>query len=262
MTNRVFVKHYDDPHRCAAAGRHLAWLLHLGAGVRLPALREASTDTLEFEHLDGTRPGPEHLGEIADALGRLHVAAYQRQLHAARLELPFYTGDLAIADFVQSRREVLRQVPTDVAGLPAALYKDANVRNFVLTRDGVAIVDFDTLTLAPFGYDLAKLVVSTVMTYGAIAESAIAAALEVYNARVGHLHELSRCSRSQFDTYERIHELLTRPYLHRNGYHFTWPDGRPARDPRRPPAELPRAPAATSHGSIVLFRSSNSEVRQ
>ena len=41
---------------------------------------------------------------------------------------------------------------------PAAFYKDANPRNFLITPAGHPVtIDFDDLTLAPFGYDLAKL---------------------------------------------------------------------------------------------------------
>ena len=46
-----------------------------------------------------------------------------------------------------------------------------------MTATGPAIVDFDDLTLAPFGYDLAKLVVSTAMTHGPLPAEAITAAL-------------------------------------------------------------------------------------
>ncbi len=53
-------------------------------------------------------------------------------------------------------------------GGPAAFYKDANPRNFLITPAGPVTVDFDDLTLAPFGYDLAKLVVTLAMTYGAL----------------------------------------------------------------------------------------------
>lgn len=30
--------------------------------------------------------------------------------------------------------------------------------------------------------------------------------------------------------YAEFHDLLTRPYLHRNGYTHAWPDIRPCRD--------------------------------
>jgi aminoglycoside/choline kinase family phosphotransferase len=61
---------------------------------------------------------------------------------------------------------VLAHVPVELAGLPAVIHKDANIRNFILTEAGVAIVDFDDLTLAPYAYDLTKLIVSTATTFG------------------------------------------------------------------------------------------------
>lgn len=252
MTGRVFVKDYDDPDRCAAARRHLAWLDGLDSGVRLPRpLEPGGARRLVLEHLDGPQPGPERLGDLAEALGRLHAAAYRRQLHRARLDRPFPAGDLVIADFVAPRGRVLRKVPVDVAGLPAAFYKDANIRNFLLTSDGVAVVDPDTLTLAPFGYDLAKLVVSTVMTHGPLRERAIAAALDAYNARVGPVHELALCTRSRLDAYARIHDVLTRPYLHRNGYRFVWPHGRRAPDSRSPATAGWRVPPGAGCGGAA-----------
>jgi hypothetical protein len=256
MTERVFLKHYDDTGRCSLARRHLAWLRSLDSGVRLPGLREATTDTLALEYLHGTHPRPAHLVDVADALGRLHAAAYRRHLHAARLDRPYRTADVVITDFVRRRQQVLGQVPVDVAGRPAALYKDANVRNFVLTSEGVAAVDFDTLTLAPFGYDLAKLVVSAVMTYGRVSDRTVAAALDVYNARVGRVHELARCARWQFEAYAQIHDLLTRPYLLCNGYRYTWPDGRPVPHSGGRLGDVPHAgptqhaPAATARAGI------------
>ncbi|WP_420094795.1 phosphotransferase [Nocardia asteroides] len=49
---------------------------------------------------------------------------------------------------------------TAIARHPVALYKDSDIRNFILADDQVAILDFDDLTLAPFGYDLAELIVN------------------------------------------------------------------------------------------------------
>jgi Ser/Thr protein kinase RdoA (MazF antagonist) len=69
---------------------------------------------------------------------------------------------------------------------PAAFYKDANPRNFLITPAGATMmVDFDELTLAPFGYDLAKLVVTLAMSYGALTVGQISTALSTYNAAVG-----------------------------------------------------------------------------
>ncbi|MGH3754923.1 MAG: phosphotransferase, partial [Pseudonocardiaceae bacterium] len=182
MTTAVFVKRYRDPDRAAAARVHLEWLAKLGCGVRLPALRSAGSHHLVFEHLGDSRPGPDDLGALAEALGRLHAAAWTRHLRSARLDEPFPApGGLVISDFVTARRKALHRMPMPAAGLPVAIYKDANIRNFLLTDTCVALVDFDDLTLAPFGYDLAKLVVTTAMTHGPLDPRRLEAALEVYN---------------------------------------------------------------------------------
>ncbi|MGH3867969.1 MAG: hypothetical protein ACRDQ4_17960 [Pseudonocardiaceae bacterium] len=64
---------------------------------------------------------------------------------------------MVIVDFVTLRHHSLRLV---VAGLPPEIYKDANIRNFLLTDHSVVIIDFDELTLPPFGYNLARLILT------------------------------------------------------------------------------------------------------
>lgn len=167
MISAVYVKRYPSPDRATAARSHWDWLGSLASGVRLPRLRSATTYELAFEHLGSRQPDANDLAVLAQALGRLHAIAYRKQLYAARLDEPFRTQHgLIISDFVTPRRMVLERIPFPVSGLAAALYKDANIRNFLITDDGVAMIDFDDLTLAPFGYDLAKLIVSIAMTYG------------------------------------------------------------------------------------------------
>ncbi|HEU5472719.1 MAG TPA: phosphotransferase [Actinophytocola sp.] len=172
---------------------------------------------------------------LAATLGRLHAAAYRRHLHAARLDEPFPTQDgLIISDFISPRRTALEKIPLPVNGLPAALYKDANIRNFLLTADGAAIVDFDDLTLAPFGYDLAKLLVSTAMTHGRIDRHQADSALAAYNSHTAQEGPQTTCSVEQLRVYAEFHHLLTGPYLGRNGYRYPWPEVRPWRDSEVP----------------------------
>ncbi|WP_218022372.1 hypothetical protein, partial [Nocardia amamiensis] len=87
------------------------------------------------------------------------------------------------------------------------------------------IIDFDDLTLAPFGYDLAKLIVSTAMTHGRIASSVVEEALAIYNHHTAP--NRASCSLAQLRHYSEIHHQLTKPYLHRNGYRHSWDDMRP-----------------------------------
>lgn len=230
MTAAGYVKHYADPHRAAAAVAHHAWLASLDSGVRLPRLLDARAGRLTFEHLGHHHPQPHDLPVLADSLGALHAAAHRDQLSDARLDQPFTTttpgGVLTIRDFFTPRSRVRSLLPPQLASAPVALYKDANIRNFLLTDGGVAVLDFDDLTLAPFGYDLAKLVVSTAMTFGALPPELIDQALTAYNDRLDAC-PLARCTRADLQSYAEIHHQLTRAYLHRNGYHHPWPQVRP-----------------------------------
>jgi Ser/Thr protein kinase RdoA (MazF antagonist) len=232
MTGTLFTKRYEDPRRAAAATAHRDWLATQECDVRVPALQSSEPYQLEFEHLGHRQPGPGDLEVLSQALGRMHAAAYTRQLHAAQLDEPFHAPhDLVICDFVTPRRDALDRMPLPVAALPSAFYKDANIRNFLLTDEGVAIVDFDDLTLAPFGYDLAKLVVSTAMTHGDLDPYEIRQALVTYNTHTAQRDVDTACSPEQLRVYAEFHHQLTARYLHRNGYHHAWPDVRPWREP-------------------------------
>jgi hypothetical protein len=219
----IFVKLYANPRDAATAADHLMWLDRLRSGVRLPALRMVARRRLVLEHLTGHQPDPSDLPDLATALGKLHNAAHARQLHPASLDRPHKTGELTVIDFVSPRRGALTLCPVPYLGLPAAIYKDANLRNFLITGDGIALVDFDDLTLAPFGYDLAKLIVTAAMTHGRPPESTVSATLDAYNAQVGD----NACPPERLRAYAELHHLLTARYLHRHGYRHPWPAVRP-----------------------------------
>lgn len=236
MTGPVFIKHYSTPERATAARAHRDWVAGLESGVRVPALRLAQPYLLVFEHLGHRRPGRADLGVLAQALGQLHAAAHTRQLHAARLDEPFTTpGGLVIPDFVRPRRKALDRIPLPVAGMPVAFYKDANIRNFLLTDHGVALLDFDDLTLAPFGYDLAKLLLSTAMTHGRPDACEVWCALEIYNTHTTQAAGHPSCPPERLQLYTEFHHLLTARYLHHHGYRHPWPQVRPW-----PTPEIPR----------------------
>jgi aminoglycoside/choline kinase family phosphotransferase len=239
MTPAVYVKHYAVPQRAAAAVAHHAWLAGLDSGVRVPRLLDARAGQLTFEHLGHHHPQPSDLPVLADALGALHAAAHRSQLSGARLDQPFTTtgpsgGVLTIRDFFTPRDHVRDWLPAQPAGTSVAIYKDANLRNFLLTNTGVAVIDFDDLTLAPFGYDLAKLVVSAAMTFGAFPPELVDHALDAYNTRLEP--GTGRCTRANLRSYAEVHHQLTRSYLHRNGYSHPWQQVRPW------PAPTPQTP--------------------
>lgn len=233
MTAETFVKNYADAGRGVAARAHHHWLARLDSGVLLPRLHPGGGGQLVFDYLYGRAAQVPDLADLAAALGQLHGAAFAHELHAAPLNRPFHTRiGLTIPDFHTSRRHLLNQYGIGPTGLPAAIYKDANIRNFVLTASGPAFVDFDDLTLAPFGYDLAKLVVSTAMTFGRPDTDHVEAALGVYNRHVKAAGgPIASCTVAQLAMYAEIHHRLTAAYLGRNGYRHRWPDARPWTDP-------------------------------
>ncbi|MDR7381155.1 phosphotransferase [Promicromonospora iranensis] len=221
----TFIKTYQNPQVREAALRHHTWLSQLDSGVRLPAVLDVTSDALVFEHLTGPHPAPADMPQVAQSLGRLHTAA-SRHLHQARLEQPAtVTADLTITDFHSPRKDVLILFPV-IPDENVALYKDANIRNVILTNEGPGIVDFDDLTLAPYGYDLAKLVVSAAMTHGPFSATLVEETLAAYNAGTTAANP-GGCTEGAFRQYTAIHDHLTARYIHRNGYRYSWPEAQP-----------------------------------
>ena len=242
----VFTKTYADRAACHTAAANHRWLGRLG--LELPALLAERPNELDFGFIHGRHAEPQDLIRMASYLGRVHELAFSAALHRARLDTPFSTGfHHRIPDFVTPRLRAvdarLRSglVPdpllssTDVglllrkvAGEPAAFYKDTNPRNVLITADGPVMVDFDDLTLAPFGYDLAKLVVTLAMTHGVLPE--IGDALITYNAGLANITAVSW---DALMTWAELHHILTSPYLGRGGYAHGWNELRPQGDRRR-----------------------------
>ncbi|UQU66835.1 aminoglycoside phosphotransferase family protein [Couchioplanes caeruleus] len=229
MSRTVFIKRYTDPARGLAAQRHLRWLQHLDSGVHLPHLYPSTATYLLLERLHGRLLNPDDLPAVAVILGLLHGSAYARELRAARLDQPFNTATgTVIPAFTTGREHVLAHLSPEWSGAPACFYKDANRRNFLITAHGPALVDFDDLTLAPFGYDLAKLIVSTAMTFGHLPAERLHAVRGAYTRSVAHAGgPPASCSPSQLAGYAEVHHLLTARYLHRNDYQHLWPSVRP-----------------------------------
>ncbi|GLW67456.1 hypothetical protein Arub01_56990 [Actinomadura rubrobrunea] len=242
---RRWTKHYPDSPdgtaRCRTAAAHHAWLASLGAPV--PRLLVAHPHKLEFEHIAGVHARPQDLPALACLLGDLHRVAYEHELHRARLDRPHHTTTgVTIPDFVSHRRIAIirlltqRAVPEPALSLsdamnaldetlagPAAFYKDSNPRNFLISTNGPVLVDFDTVTLAPLGYDLAKLIVTLAMTHGPIPDHQIRTALTTYNTALTHaIRELQPVPWKTLMTWAAIHHVLTSPYLGRGGYRHRW----------------------------------------
>lgn len=248
--SRLFVKHYPSSAAREAAEANYRWLAGLESHVRLPALTAASGPVLCFERIDGRWARTEDLVMLAAHLGDVHGSAHVIELHQARLNQPYRAMCGHVLPSFPHRRvdAVARELRTgNVPGNglmsvvraqrllaeadgPAAFYKDANPRNFLIAPDGLAVtVDFDDLTLAPFGYDLAKLVVTLAMTYGALPDEQVAAALRAYNsAAARHFGALPGVTWAELMNWAEIHHILTSRYAADSRYPCRWHEVRPA----------------------------------
>ncbi|WP_443060261.1 phosphotransferase [Streptomyces sp. NBC_00444] len=237
----------------AAAQRNHEWLSRHAGPMTLPALIGARPRALTLAWADGRHVEPRDLERVARHLGSCHEAAWRSSLHTARLTTAHVGNDHVVADFVSLRAAALRRrfrsgylasARTLDATLtllhrttdrPAAFYKDTNPRNILITASGPPVtVDTDDLTLAPFGYDLAKLVVTLSMTYGPLPVALIDQALTAYNSAAAEHHsQLGQTTLTQLMEYAELHGILTAPYLGRGGYRQPWTRVRPTPTPRR-----------------------------
>jgi Ser/Thr protein kinase RdoA (MazF antagonist) len=224
MTGEHFRKQYRSTTAAQAALRNYHWLNDLASGVRMPALIAHRGDTLVFEHLAGHHVLPDDLPAAAAALGQLHAVAHRQHLHAAHLDQPYpIDPQAAVADFLTPRSGISAELQ-HLLRRPVALYKDANIRNFLVDTEGVAIIDFDDLTLAPFGYDLAKLIVSCAITHGNPGRRRVGETLDAYNTP---LPESLHCPTDRLQEFATLHHRLTARYLGRHGYRYSWPAADP-----------------------------------
>lgn len=243
MTSR-YTKRYTSAERCQTAVRNYTWLAQHAAPLLLPALRAVGPTSLVFEFIEGRHAEPADLPRIAAHMGDVHGAAWVDDLHRARLDAPHTPGQgVALADYPTSRRRALaarhsagflpseadldaaQELLTSSLTGPAAFYKDANPRNFLITADAIVTIDVDDLTLAPFGYDLAKLIVTLTMTHGSLPTTAVREALDQYNRAASSHHEsLGQTDMERLAVCMRLHGILTAPYLGRGGYRHRAPD--------------------------------------
>jgi hypothetical protein len=128
-----------------------------------------------------------------------------------RLELGFLGGSAEL-------RAALALLEETATG-PAAFYKDSNPRNFLITSPGeIYVIDADDLTLAPFGYDLAKLIVTMQMTHGRLWAADVTTALAAYNRAAASHGDGLAVSRSRLDAFSALHQIFNAPYAGRHGY--------------------------------------------
>lgn len=244
MTTYLFTKQYETPQQAARAARHYSWLALHAHPLRQPLLTAVGPTSLTYERIDGRAAEPQDLPRLAALLGDAHGAAWAGDLRTASLDVPHRFQDgTEFGDYLAPRRTALHRrrdqgyLPDDqalhtmldvlekTAGGPTAFYKDSNPRNFVITHEGtIYTVDVDDLTLAPRGYDLAKLMVALTFTHGPLPPLAVEEALDTYNqAAERHDPHLADTDRSRLDDFARLHAVLTAPYIWRNGYRHGQP---------------------------------------
>lgn len=242
-----FIKTCPSAQARAAAERHYRWLTTHAPPLRLPELLRADGTSLEFVRVEGRHATPPDLVRIAEHLGDAHRAAWTGELHRARMDQPHpIDRDATLSDFVGPRRAALHRhldagyltdhqfhdmhaILAAAVSQPVAFYKDTNPRNIIITTAGhIVTVDVDDLTLAPFGYDLAKLVVTLAMTHGQLPNTLIHDALDAYNtAAARHGPHPGHVDVEHLSRYAALHHTLTAPYLGRGGYRYPWPTVQP-----------------------------------
>lgn len=246
MTAGCFVKHFETPERATAAVRHHTWIAEHASPLRQPAVTAVESTSATFERVEGRPARPEDMPLLAELLGNAHGAAWTSDLRSAPLTTPHRFQDgTTFGDYLGPRQAALQRrleqgyLPDKVAlnatlvllektaEGPTAFYKDCNPRNFLITETGaVYTVDTDDLTLAPLAYDLAKLIVTLIATYGPLPEGAVSEALTAYNrAAACHDVRLGETGRERLDDFFALHAVLTAPYAGRNGYRHGWLPG-------------------------------------
>jgi hypothetical protein len=255
VSTPAYVKRYPHPAAGKRAHVNYRWLAALGSPLRLPGLVPANEqDRLAFEQVEGRHATPTDLPMLAGHLGDVHGAAYLKELYRARLGQPHHThaGDVlpsfpdgrlqAVARELQAGTVPGARLPVaraqrliEEADGPAAFYKDANPRNFLITPAGDPVtIDFDDLTLAPFGYDLAKIIVTLAITYGPTPASDIDTALSAYNAATARCWQaLPGVTWDELMNWAEIHHILTSRYAADGRYPYSWDKARPTILPRR-----------------------------
>lgn len=244
----TYRKHYPDPAARRRAEANYRWLAGLGP-ARVPRLLSPEDRYLVFGHVSGRPVLPGDLTQVASHLGVLHHAAHDAELHRARLVEPLRSlSGHVIPGFPQRRLAALvRELASgavpgpaldadqaarlilEACDGPAAFYKDANPRNFLITGNGIVTIDFDDLTLAPFGYDLAKLVVTLAMTHGRLPAEDIDSAISAYNTATGLArYRTGAVDRARLMAFAEIHHILTARFLGRGRYRYAWNTMRPA----------------------------------
>ncbi|MQB08167.1 hypothetical protein DXT91_29470 [Agrobacterium tumefaciens] len=109
------------------------------------------------------------------------------------------------------------------SGTSSNLYKDSNVTNFINYNGGAFIIDFDTITLAPFGYDFAKLLLTDAVKSHSLEQQRVAGALMQYRWTPA----CGALSANLMLMFMDIHWIMAQPFRRKNSYQVDWAVLRP-----------------------------------
>ncbi len=225
----TYTKSYPTVSRLNRALQNHLWLKEL----RTCQLAEVSAvdradARVELGWVHGRHPRLDDVDRVCRELGRFHGTLLTEALAPRLAELPGFAESrvdalaAAMGNFsapAQMRENVERFVLLCDQQLPQAIYKDSNLRNLVIEDETVTHLDYDDLTRAPIGYDLAKFLLSVSLTFGV--SPPIDAALAAYcdsAAVAGAERQLLGVPPGMVEAMLEINWLLTAPYAGANGY--------------------------------------------
>jgi hypothetical protein len=234
----VFAKNFADRDAMERCLRNHALVRDVAVG-RVPEVLwvDRHTWTIGFEFLAGRAVTDDgDLEAAAAVIGRMHCRwRDSRARYVVGLDHPservFSAPRRAPVEarlrVTQDHGNLLHRVSLDRLWMLAdaraqCFYKDCNALNFILRGHRVSLVDFDTLTVAPAGYDLAKLLLTVMMRRGNGSAGLVRRCLGVYNAELC-VKGGAPCGADRLLLFMELHWLLTMPYMAKNGYQVPWP---------------------------------------
>ncbi len=230
----VFVKHYTTAENASRALQAYRWFASMNV-LTVPQLLEWSPTSMTYEFVVGRHASIEDLNALARQLGQLSAHVRSAELSGRQnLEAAVIGRSLRLEDFAVSKDAWIAKHGAELSNSEQAsfqrvlsvtrqadLYKDANLRNFLITASGLTVtLDYDSLTVAPTGYDLAKLIVSLYMAGYDVGKDEMTSALDAFNAD-GSAGVLP----ADLSDYLAVNGALTRRYVGANGYVRSWPRG-------------------------------------
>jgi DNA-binding XRE family transcriptional regulator len=273
LTAPTFIKTYLTNVARSAAQAHLRWLAFHASPLRPPRIVAARARRLVFEGVEGRRPVLADLAAVASHLGAAHGTAWTTRLHAARLDTSYrLDSGHVIAGFTAGWLEMLdilersgrldggeaasyRSALGEVADGPVAISTNTTPDSLLISPAGRPVsIDFDHLILAPFGYDLARLIVTLALQHGPVPKSAAQQAMNAYNPAARRHGSHLGVNAAQMIECICLHRTLIEEA---DGDLECWPEPRRTRPPhtdgahRNPPKDpLDHVPEAVTYARV------------